>query len=95
MSTEKLAATAKANVEFTIKFTLTLGEAKALESIAGYGVDSFLQVFYPKLGKSYLKANEADFRALLERIQASLPKEISKIEAATHAINEALKPFSK
>ena len=90
---EKIQSTAKANVAFTINFELTVKEAKALEAIAGYGVDAFLEIFYPKLGKHYLQANEADFRALLVKIQSSLPNEIAKIDKATAAISEALEGF--
>ena len=92
---EKIQSTAKANVAFAINFELTIKEAKALEAIAGYGVDAFLEVFYPKMGKHYLKANEDDFRALLVKIQSSLPNEIAKIDAAEKAISEALKDFRK
>ena len=62
--TEKISGNAKANVEFTIKFTLTKGEAQALEAIAGYGSDAFLEVFYPKMGKAYLQPHEKEMRNL-------------------------------
>jgi hypothetical protein len=95
MSKEKLEATAKANVEFSINFTLTIGEAKALLSIAKYNHQEFIDQFYKHFGKAYLGANEEDFLHLLKRIDTSLPNEISKIEHAKVAISEALKPFAK
>ena len=90
---EKISGNAKANVEFTIKFSLTKGEAEALEAIVGYGSDVFLEHFYAKLGKSYLQPREKDLRSLFTRIQSDLPKEIQKISNAELAISEALESF--
>lgn len=90
---EKIKGNAKATVEFTIKFTLTKGEAQALDAIAGYGHKNFLEVFYPKMGKHYLEPHEKEMINLFNRIRADLPCEIKKIETAQEAINEALKNF--
>ncbi len=40
-------------------------ELKALDALAGYGVDSFLKVFYQHLGKSYLEPHEKGLRSFL------------------------------
>lgn len=90
---EKIKGVAQATVEFTIKFTLTKGEALALDAIVGYGVDPFLKVFYEHMGKSYLQPHEKEMRKLFERVKSCLPIEVRKIETAQKAINEALKDF--
>lgn len=90
---EKIKSKAKATVEFTINFTLTKGEAKALDAIVGYGVEPFLKIFYEHLGKAYLQPHENEMRNLFERVKQDLPREVHKIETAQKAINEALKDY--
>lgn len=90
---EKIVGNAKAQVEFSIKFTLTKGEAQALDAIVGYGVEPFLKVFYEHMGKAYLQPHEKEMRKLFERVKSDLPKEIYKIEKAQQAIEEALTEF--
>jgi hypothetical protein len=94
MENTKIVAQAKAEVNFTIKFTLTQSEAAALEAIAGYGHEPFLKVFYEHMGKSYLQPHEVGMKNLFARIKETLPREISKIDAAREAINEALSKFN-
>ena len=65
---EKIAGNAKAQVEFSIKFILTKGEAQALDALAGYGSDAFLNVFYENMAKTYFGALEDE---LLKTIQLS------------------------
>lgn len=89
---KKISANASAKVDFSITFTLTKGEAKALEAIAGYGADAFLEVFY-QLGTSYLKPYETEMRNLFSRISIELPKEISKISKAQTEIGKLLTDF--
>lgn len=90
---EKIVGNEKAQVEFTIKFTLTKGEAKALDAIVGYGVEPFLKVFYERLGKSYLQPYEREMRNLFARVKNDLPNEIYKIEKAEKSIQQALTEF--
>jgi hypothetical protein len=54
----------RAEVSLTLSFTLGEGEARALEALAGYGTDAFLEVFSAKMGKSYLQPHEAGLRSL-------------------------------
>jgi hypothetical protein len=86
-------ASAKTKVEFTITFSLTKGEAQALDAIAGYGADPFLEVFYPKMGKAYLQPHEQEMRNLFYKIKTNLSKEISKIDKAEAKIKEATDLF--
>lgn len=80
-------------VNMNIKLFITKEEAKALHGIVGYGADAFLEVFYPKLGKSYLKDHELAMRSLFIKLFQELPIEIAKLENAEKLINEATKLF--
>ena len=88
---EKIAATAKAQIDFAIRFNLTVTEAKALEALVCYGIDSFLEVFYAKMGKAYLQPHEKGLISLFEKIKNDLSSEVEKIETAKQGINNALK----
>ena len=90
---EKIVGNAKAQVEFTVKFVLTDKEAKALMAIANYGADEFLKACYEKLGKAYLQPYEVAVKNLFHTIKETLPHEISKIDKAREAIDEALQSF--
>lgn len=91
----KIDAKAKVDVSFSINFNLTIGEAKALDAIVGYGVEPFLEVFYRSMGRAYLQPHESEMKKLFERVKAELPKEIRKIDTAESAIKESLKIFNK
>jgi hypothetical protein len=71
------------SVEFTVKFTLTENEARALDALAGYGADAFLKVFYKHLGIAYMKPFEKDLRQLFEKVQ--------ELKPAIRNINDARK----
>lgn len=43
-------------------------EARALEALAGYGADAFLEVFYKHMGKHYLQPHESGLRSLFDSI---------------------------
>ena len=80
-------------VEMNIKLFITKDEAKALHGIVGYGSDAFLEVFYTKLGKSYLQDHEPAMRTLFQKLFNELPTEISKVEKAEKQISEAVDLF--
>lgn len=67
--------TAKSISNFThqIQITISDKEAGALDALAGYGTDQFLDVFYAHLGKSYLKPYEEGLRLLFETIKKEIP----------------------
>ena len=56
-------------VSVTTKFTVSEGELRALEALAGYGDDAFVRMFYDNLGKSYLEPYEKDLREFLKSIR--------------------------
>lgn len=80
-------------VDMNIKLFLSKEEAQALHAIVGYGANSFLEVFYPKLGESYLKPHEKAMRSLFTKLFNELPSEINKIEKAEKQISEAVDLF--
>lgn len=57
-------------VNATITLHLSEAEAGALDALAGYGTDQFLEVFYAKLGKSYLEPYEAGLRSLFDSVRS-------------------------
>ncbi len=61
---------------------LTEGEARALDALAGYGVDQFIEVFYEKLGRHYLEPYEKDLRNLFEVIRNEVPGIAQKADNA-------------
>lgn len=73
----------KPTVSFSVKIELTENEAKALDALAGYGTDEFLQCFYKGLGKAYLEPFEKDLIALFAKIK--------ELQAPIANINEARK----
>ncbi|AGS80979.1 hypothetical protein [Caulobacter phage Cr30] len=61
---------------------LTHGEARALDALAGYGFDSFIQVFYKEMGKTYLQPYEKDLKSLFEKVRHEVPRMTHRIETA-------------
>ena len=76
--------------KITVTTTMELNEAEmgALDALAGYGIDSFLKVFYDRLGKAYLQPYEAGLRSLFEKIRKEIPPALSKVEQARKAIEK-------
>lgn len=56
-------------VETVCVLELNDAEVEALDALAGYGVDSFLKVFYEKLGRAYMEPHEAGLRSLFKAVQ--------------------------
>lgn len=72
-------------IEGSITLTLTETEARALEAIAGYGDEAFLECFYKHLGTSYLRPHAAGVTSLFERIRRDIPHALSRFDAARMA----------
>lgn len=55
----------------TVEATLTLTEAEigALDALAGYGTEAFLNCFYKHMGQAYLKRHEKGLISLFEKIR--------------------------
>ena len=63
----------RASVTFKVDCTLTEGDLRALDAIAGYGTKAFLEVFYKHLGKAYLEPWEDDVVKLFEKVRSLRP----------------------
>ena len=81
--------TPQTTVIFTVTIELDEVEARALEAIAGYGVDSFLEVFY-KLGSHYLKPHEAGVRSLFKVIKEDINPQLYRVDGLREAIKQAI-----
>lgn len=57
------------NISARITIELSEAEAAALDALVGYGVDSFLDVFYTKLGRAYLQPHEHGLRSLFTSVR--------------------------
>lgn len=58
-------------VEATAVLELNEDEIGAIDALIGYGVESFLKVFYEKLGKAYMEPHEAGLRSFFEGVQGA------------------------
>jgi len=75
-------------LDIKIKLTLTVEEARALETMTGYGHKSFLDGYYKQLGKSYMQPHEKGLISLFETIKKSLPTELKKVDSIIKHIND-------
>jgi hypothetical protein len=77
-------------VAFETQLTLSESETRALDALAGYGADEFIQRFYSHLGETYMKSHEQGLRDFLGSIRGQLPVQLAKIDAARKSL---LSPF--
>lgn len=75
-------------MKFDVVFVLNEKEAKALDALAGYGTDPFLEVFYKSMGRHYLSPHEAGLRSLFEKIK-DLSYSFGEIERAKKIVKDA------
>lgn len=81
------------NVELNITLKITESEARALKEFTVFGTETFLKVFYEKLGKTTLSRHESGVYSLFETIKKELPKHLNKIDKVRKILNdEILKP---
>ena len=76
--------------QVTVKATLDLDEQQlgALDALAGYGTDAFLETFYVKMGRAYLQPYEKGLRSLFDTIKATCPKALQDVRKAREALFE-------
>lgn len=77
----------RASVDVKIQFTIDEIEARALESLAGYGDDAFIKAFYEVLGKAYMRDHEAGLRTFLKAIRDEIPGVLCRVDKARDAFN--------
>ena len=67
------------SLELKVMFELNEHEVAALDALAIYGTDSFLKVFYEKMGKHYLEPHESGLKSLFEKVK-ELKKPIQELQ---------------
>ena len=75
-------------VKVDAKFTVSEGELRALEALAGYGDDAFIEMFYKTLGKTYLQPHEKHLREFLKSIRSIATPILSRTDAARKVFNK-------
>jgi hypothetical protein len=68
------------SVNFEAVLHLTEPEVRAMDALVGYGIDSFLQVFYEKLGKAYMRDHEGGLRTFFESIEKQIRPELHRMD---------------
>jgi hypothetical protein len=79
----RLTSMPKLSLDVSIK--LSEPEIRALDAMAGYGADAFLQVFYEHMGRHYLEPHEKGLRSLFDTIMGELPPIMKRQDAARKA----------
>lgn len=77
-------------VEATATLELNEDEVAAIDALTGYGVESFVKVFYEKLGKAYMEPHEAGLRSFFEGVKAA-GSIVKHAEAARRTLRDAAK----
>lgn len=80
-------------IDVDVKATMVLSEVelRALDALAGYGIEPFLKVFYSHLGKHYMQPHEAGLRALFKNIGEVTPGPLRQANNHRHWLREAAK----
>lgn len=73
-------------INITATLTLTEGQLRALDALAGYGDESFFKAFYIKLGKSYMQPFEKDMRELFALIRTDVPPALTMIKESRKSL---------
>ncbi len=77
--------TPKANTKITLTINLIKldeEEVRALDALAGYGTDEFIQAFYKVMGRSYLEPFEGGLRSFLDGIRPVCGEAIARVDQA-------------
>lgn len=59
----------RTTVDVQVTITLNEDELGALDALAGYSVESFLDVFYKQMGRAYLQPHEKGLRSFLAAVR--------------------------
>lgn len=79
------------SVNFDAVLHLTEPEIRAMDAMVGYGIDAFLQVFYEKLGKAYMRDHEGGLRTFFESIEKQIRPELHRMDAIKAMLAQKLK----
>ncbi|EBA18365.1 hypothetical protein RSK20926_11619 [Roseobacter sp. SK209-2-6] len=78
-------------VEAKAVITFNESELRALDAMTGYGADAFLEVFYEKLGKSYMQPHEQGLRSLFKTIRTPVAQALRDADQARKVLRDAQK----
>lgn len=78
----------KPKVVLTATLELTKHELGALDALAGYGTDEFLEVFYKHMGKAYLEKHEEGLRSLFRSVRENVPRMFNRAREAEKAFTK-------
>jgi hypothetical protein len=79
----------RVSIDIQVHLVLNEQEAGALDALAGYGIDSFLEVFYEKMGRHYLQPYEDGLRSLFKAIGGQIPSVLREVQECRQFIAEA------
>lgn len=72
-------------IEVGATIKLTEAELRALEALAGYGDDAFLNIFFKHMGEAYLRPHTAGIKSLFAVIRHDLNPILARADAAKTA----------
>ena len=78
---------AKTKLDLSVSFTVNESELRALDALAGYGDDAFIEMFYKNLGEAYMKPHEAGMREFLKSIRSMASPVLSQTDKARKAFH--------
>lgn len=78
----------RAQIELHLTFDVNESEARALDALAGYGDDAFIQAFYTTLGEAYMRKHEKGLRQFLRSIREFVPGPLNRIDRARRTMDE-------
>lgn len=76
---------ARPKIELQVNLQLNEQEVRALEALAGYGIEEFLKTFYKELGRTYLGPHEPGLRSLFDSVRLQLPAVLAQFDKAREA----------
>jgi hypothetical protein len=83
---------AKANSKPVLSVSITIEvneeEARALDALAGYGDNSFIEMFYKSLGKHYMQPYEKGLRSFLTTIRSAVAPALNDVDKARSFLKE-------
>ena len=88
-------AVGKTRLDLVCHFTVNELEARALDDLAGYGTDAFIEAFYERLGKAYMEKHEKGLRQFLDTVRQVVGPSLSRVDEARRLLSEADSPSTK
>lgn len=70
-------------------FHCTEIELRALDALVGYGVESFIKVFYEKLGRHYMEPHEKGLREFFKTIENNVPGTLRRVDQARKLLQQS------